>query len=140
MFTKSDVYTKFFVSLIGAGTSTTPSRATTPKVGIMQVANVVDEVYGSANSTAKSNTFPLQQKLIVCTLLLMLKSSKLKEINLGKVSVCTYMAKSTCIDQVYVKVRVLTKCMYLPGRKVSMLTWSRLAETYSHYVHSFMYM
>ena len=111
LLTKSNAYTKFFVSLIGAGVSATPSRAATPKVGIMQVANVVDEVYGSANSTAKSNTFPLQQKLIVCTLLLMLKSSKLKEINVGKVSVCTYMAKSTCIDQVYVKVHVLTKCM-----------------------------
>ena len=61
------------------------SRQGQATVGIMQVAKVVEDVYGSASSAASSCTFPLQQKLIVCTLLLMLKTSKFKEMNLGKV-------------------------------------------------------
>ncbi|KAF6019578.1 CDC6 [Bugula neritina] len=52
-------------------------------VGIRQVASVVDEVYGSASSTANPNSFPLQQKLVVSTLLLLMKSSKVKEFTLA---------------------------------------------------------
>ena len=74
---------------IGGSLSCTPvSKVDSPSVGIAQVANVVNEVYGSANTSSQNSTFPLQQKLIVCTLLLMLKTSKLKELTLGKVRMC----------------------------------------------------
>ena len=62
------------------------------KVGLSHIASVVSEVYGSRLVTASGTeqpTIPLQQKLLICTLLLMLKEQRAKEIVLGKVKVNT---------------------------------------------------
>ncbi|CAH1249492.1 CDC6 [Branchiostoma lanceolatum] len=64
-----------------------PKTPVPKKVGLSHIASVVSEVYSSrmvASTTNQQQTFPLQQKLVVCTLLLMLKSGKTKEITLGK--------------------------------------------------------
>ncbi|KAI8496517.1 AAA ATPase [Branchiostoma belcheri] len=64
-----------------------PKTPVPKKVGLSHIASVVSEVYSSrmvASNTSQQQTFPLQQKLVVCTLLLMLKSGKTKEITLGK--------------------------------------------------------
>ncbi|XP_035661553.1 cell division control protein 6 homolog [Branchiostoma floridae] len=64
-----------------------PKTPVPKKVGLSHIASVVSEVYSSrmvASNTNQQQTFPLQQKLVVCTLLLMLKSGKTKEITLGK--------------------------------------------------------
>ncbi|XP_068687547.1 cell division control protein 6 homolog isoform X1 [Montipora foliosa] len=57
------------------------------KVGISQIASVVAEVYGSrlvAGPGVEQPTIPLQQKLLICTFLLMTKDCKTKEVVLGK--------------------------------------------------------
>lgn len=59
------------------------------KVSLPQVARVLSEVYGDRmaahGSAAEAESFPLQQKLLVCCLLLLIRSGKTKEVVLGKV-------------------------------------------------------
>ena len=57
------------------------------RVSLPQVARVLSEVYGDrmASQSSDGESFPLQQKLLVCCLLLLLRSGKSKEIVLGKV-------------------------------------------------------
>ncbi|XP_024116443.1 cell division control protein 6 homolog isoform X2 [Oryzias melastigma] len=56
------------------------------RVGLPQVARVLSEVYGErmAAQSSDGENFPLQQKLLVCCLLLLIRSGKSKEISLGK--------------------------------------------------------
>ncbi|XP_012725325.2 cell division control protein 6 homolog isoform X2 [Fundulus heteroclitus] len=64
------------------------SEAKASTVGLPQVAKVLSEVYGdrmaSHGGASDGESFPLQQKLLVCCLLLLIRSGKSKEINLGK--------------------------------------------------------
>ncbi|XP_070569560.1 cell division control protein 6 homolog [Ptychodera flava] len=65
----------------------TPKTPVPKKVSLLHISNVISEVYGSRMVSSNNNqqqTFPVQQKLLICTLLLMLKHSKAKEITLGK--------------------------------------------------------
>ncbi|XP_077997375.1 cell division control protein 6 homolog [Glandiceps talaboti] len=65
----------------------TPKRPIPKKVSLVHISNVVSEVYGSRMMSSSKNqeqSFPVQQKLIICTLLLMLKQGKAKEITVGK--------------------------------------------------------
>ncbi|XP_078493648.1 cell division control protein 6 homolog [Ciona intestinalis] len=62
---------------------------TTTKVGIRQISSVMDGVYGNVYSshggaTEADDAFPLQQKLVVCSLLLLCKKTKSYEAALGK--------------------------------------------------------
>ncbi|XP_040002234.1 cell division control protein 6 homolog [Xiphias gladius] len=58
------------------------------RVGLPQVARVLSEVYGdrmaSPSGGSEGESFPLQQKLLVCCLLLLIRNGKSKEIGLGK--------------------------------------------------------
>ncbi|XP_056324749.1 cell division control protein 6 homolog [Danio aesculapii] len=56
------------------------------RVSVPQVAQVLSEVYGDrmASSSGDGESFPLQQKLLVCCLLLIIRNGKSKEIQLGK--------------------------------------------------------
>ncbi|XP_034045039.1 cell division control protein 6 homolog [Thalassophryne amazonica] len=57
------------------------------RVGVPQVARVLSEVYGdrmASPSGAGGEIFPLQQKLLVCCLLLLVQNGKSKEVVLGK--------------------------------------------------------
>jgi len=57
------------------------------KVGVSQIASIVAEVYGSlllAGPGVEQPTIPLQQKLLICTFLLMTKERNTKEVVLGK--------------------------------------------------------
>lgn len=53
------------------------------------MARVLSEVYGDRmaahGGTAEAESFPLQQKLLVCCLLLLTRQGKTKEVVLGKV-------------------------------------------------------
>lgn len=64
------------------------SEAKVTLVGLPQVAKVLSEVYGdrmaSQSGGSEGESFPLQQKLLVCCLLLLIRNGKSKEINLGK--------------------------------------------------------
>lgn len=52
---------------------------------------MISDVYGdrlaSGAGRDEANTFPLQQKILVCSLLLLTRQQKTKEVTLGKVSV-----------------------------------------------------
>ena len=57
-------------------------------VEIPQILSIFNEVYGSrvvATVTNAPETFPLQQKILVCCLLLILKFARSKDVTLGKV-------------------------------------------------------
>ncbi|KAM7394729.1 hypothetical protein PAMP_021515 [Pampus punctatissimus] len=66
-----------------AKTETTASRVSVP-----QVARVLSEVYGDRMASqcggSEGESFPLQQKLLVCCLLLLTRSGKSREVVLGK--------------------------------------------------------
>eukprot|EP00794_Sanderia_malayensis_P017515 gene17515-19265_t len=57
------------------------------KVTLTHVAKVVSEVYGTGLTAGKGSckeSLPLQQKVLICTLLLLLKKEKAKQITLAK--------------------------------------------------------
>lgn len=56
------------------------------KVNLQEVMSVLNNVYGTSQNLADDSeeTFPLQQKIVVCSLLLMLKKAKNKDITVGK--------------------------------------------------------
>lgn len=59
------------------------------QIDIPQILSIFNEVYGSRVTTTiteNSQSLPLQQKVLICTLLLMLKHSKTKNVILGKVN------------------------------------------------------
>ncbi|XP_033097648.1 cell division control protein 6 homolog [Anneissia japonica] len=58
----------------------------TKKVGLIHISNVISDAYDSclSRNSAEHHAFPLQQKLAVCTLLLLVKHSKMKDVTLGK--------------------------------------------------------
>uniref|UniRef100_A0AAY4DH08 Cell division control protein n=1 Tax=Denticeps clupeoides TaxID=299321 RepID=A0AAY4DH08_9TELE len=64
----------------------TPDAKAT-RVSVPQVAKVLSEVYGDRMACGgEAETFPLQQKLLVCCLLLLTRSGKSREVPLGKLS------------------------------------------------------
>lgn len=75
---------------VGKAESPSKKLETPPKpkkVGISQIASVVAEVYGSrlvSGPGSEQPTIPLQQKLLICTFLLMTKERNTKEVVLGK--------------------------------------------------------
>ncbi|XP_026159398.1 cell division control protein 6 homolog [Mastacembelus armatus] len=64
------------------------AEAKASRVSLPQVARVLSEVYGdrmaSQSGGSEGESFPLQQKLLVCCLLLLIRNGKSKEIVLGK--------------------------------------------------------
>jgi cell division control protein 6 len=61
------------------------------KIGVLHINNVLSDIYGSGSAAQQQETIPLQQKLIVCSLLLMLKQGKMKEVPAGKVSLFEFI-------------------------------------------------
>ncbi|KAM5135205.1 cell division control protein 6 homolog [Mantella aurantiaca] len=68
-----------------------PSKQTTftsipKKVSLPHISRVISDVYGNkmASGGGGEDCFPLQQKLVVCSLLLLTQQSKIKEVPLGK--------------------------------------------------------
>lgn len=60
--------------------------ASSEKVEIKQVMQVLNQVYGSSQTFGDDleDTFPLQQKILICTILLILKRDKNKDITVGR--------------------------------------------------------
>ncbi|XP_077171078.1 cell division control protein 6 homolog [Paroedura picta] len=58
------------------------------RVGLLHVSQVISDVYGdrmaARDGCAEANSFPLQQKILVCSLLLLAKQQRAKEVTLGK--------------------------------------------------------
>lgn len=74
------------LKISSAGCPNSPNKNDPPlkKIGVMQISKVISEVYGSSSAANSQESIPLQQKLIVCTLLLVVKQGKLKEVTMGK--------------------------------------------------------
>ncbi|XP_055629922.1 cell division control protein 6 homolog [Toxorhynchites rutilus septentrionalis] len=53
-------------------------------VQIRQVVTTLNQVYGSTQNMEDDEAFPLQQKILVCALLLLLKAGKSKDITVGR--------------------------------------------------------
>ena len=45
---------------------------------------------GSQNADSEESNFPMQQKILLCSLMLMLNKGKNKDINIGRVTEITY--------------------------------------------------
>ncbi|KAG6929785.1 cell division cycle 6 [Chelydra serpentina] len=70
--------------------SPTTSASVSPvprRVGLLHISRVISDVYGdrmALGSDGASDSFPLQQKILVCSLLLLARQLKAKEVTLGK--------------------------------------------------------
>lgn len=75
--------------LQGGLNASRPPLCAASKVSLPQVARVLSEVYGdrmaSHGGSAEAESFPLQQRLLACCLLLLIRDGKTKEVVLGKV-------------------------------------------------------
>jgi len=75
------------------------------KVNIQEVVSVLNNVYGTSQNLRDDvgETFPLQQKIVICSLLLMIKKAKNKDITVGKLheTYCRVCTKKnlTPVDQ-----------------------------------------
>lgn len=59
------------------------------RVGLLHISRVLSEVFGDRMARAAQgaqDTFPLQQKMLLCSLLLLARHSYAREVTLGKVS------------------------------------------------------
>lgn len=76
----------FDMSRLGIGDVTKQSSVTaSEKVEIKQVMSVLNQVYGASQQLDdEDDTFPLQQKILICTILLILKHDKNKDITVGR--------------------------------------------------------
>ncbi|XP_022103638.1 cell division control protein 6 homolog isoform X2 [Acanthaster planci] len=107
--------------------ATVSSHSGVKTVGLKQVSSVISEVYGSSLTTSsnQSQTFPLQQKLTICTVLLMVRGGKFKEITLGK---CHETYSKVCKDRQVPAVEqseFLSLCQLVESRGVIGLKFSK---------------
>ncbi|XP_020377331.2 cell division control protein 6 homolog [Rhincodon typus] len=100
------------------------------KVGLPHVSQVISQVYGDrmTSSSGSDECFPLQQKLLVCSLLLLTRHSKVKEVTLGKLSdtyskICR-QHQMTGVDQS----ECLSLCSLLESRGILSLKRSKEAR------------
>ena len=63
------------------------------KIGVVHINKVLADVYGSGAAASQQETIPLQQKLVMCSLLLLLKQGKMKEVTVGKVIIVICLIK-----------------------------------------------
>nr|XP_054594005.1 cell division control protein 6 homolog [Nothobranchius furzeri] len=102
------------------------------RVGLPQVVRILSEVYGdrmtSQSGESEGESFPLQQKLLVCCLLLLTSKGKGKETHLGKL----YEVYSRVCGQRHVPAvgqgECLTLCSLLESRGIFALKKAKEAR------------
>lgn len=63
------------------------TESTEMLIDLKEVISVLNGVYGGTQNLEKEqDTFPLQQKLLLCSLLLILNKGKNKDVTIGRVS------------------------------------------------------
>lgn len=81
----------FLTSMGSSLCPTGDSASPVPKrVGLLHISRVLSEVFGdrlAGGSQGAQDTFPLQQKVLLCSLLLLARHSHARDVTLGKVSV-----------------------------------------------------
>lgn len=66
-----------------------------------EVVTILNGVYGGTqNIDQEQDTFPLQQKLLLCSLLLILNKGRNKHVTVGKVGLLKFMLE-ICYKQIY---------------------------------------
>ncbi|XP_031209560.1 cell division control protein 6 homolog [Mastomys coucha] len=92
-----------------------PSESLVPKrVGLAHISQVISEVDGNRVMLSQENTqdsLPLQQKILVCSLLLLTRRLKIKEVTLGKL----YEAYSSICRKQQVAAVDQSECLSLSG-------------------------
>ncbi|KAM4844439.1 cell division control protein 6 homolog isoform 1-T2 [Thomomys bottae] len=92
-----------------------PSESPVPKrVGLAHIAQVISEVDGNRMTLSHSGaqeSLPLQQKILVCSLLLLTRQLKIKEVTLGKL----YEAYSTVCRKQQLGAVDQSECLSLSG-------------------------
>ncbi|KAG8514917.1 Cell division control protein 6 [Galemys pyrenaicus] len=92
-----------------------PSESLVPKrVGLIHISRVISEVDGSRmpfSQQGAQDSFPLQQKILVCSLLLLTRQLKIKEVTLGKL----YDAYSKVCRKQQVAAVDQSECLSLSG-------------------------
>ncbi|XP_076064020.1 cell division cycle 6 [Oratosquilla oratoria] len=90
-------------------------------VELPQIMSIFNEVYGSRVTTAVTQapqSFPLQQKVLVCSVLLMLKHAKSKDITLGKLhTVYNNVCKKRNVQYID-QTEFLSVCVLLESRGI----------------------
>nr|XP_019603103.1 PREDICTED: cell division control protein 6 homolog isoform X2 [Rhinolophus sinicus] len=92
-----------------------PSESLVPKrVGLIHISQVISEVDGNRMTLSQEgaqDSFPLQQKILVCSLLLLTRQLKIKEVTLGKL----YEAYSNVCRKQQVASVDQSECLSLSG-------------------------
>uniref|UniRef100_A0A9L0RIF9 Cell division control protein n=1 Tax=Equus caballus TaxID=9796 RepID=A0A9L0RIF9_HORSE len=92
-----------------------PSESLVPKqVGLIHISQVISEVDGNRMTLSREgaqDSFPLQQKILVCSLLLLTRQLKIKEVTLGKL----YEAYSNVCRKQQVAAVDQSECLSLSG-------------------------
>lgn len=92
-----------------------PSESLVPKrVGLIHISQVIAEVDGNRMTLSQEgaqDSFPLQQKILVCSLLLLTRQLKIKEVTLGKL----YEAYSNVCRKQQVASVDQSECLSLSG-------------------------
>ncbi|XP_041499809.1 cell division control protein 6 homolog isoform X1 [Microtus oregoni] len=110
---ESDVKSQTVLKPLSGGQS--PSEAPVPKrVGLTHISQVISEVDGNRVTLSQDkahDSLPLQQKILVCSLLLLTRRLKLKEVTLGKL----YEAYSSVCRKQQVAAVDQSECLSLSG-------------------------
>ncbi|XP_003913020.1 cell division control protein 6 homolog [Papio anubis] len=91
-----------------------PSEPLIPKrVGLIHISQVISEVDGNRMTLSQEaqDSFPLQQKILVCSLMLLIRQLKIKEVTLGKL----YEAYSKVCRKQQVAAVDQSECLSLSG-------------------------
>lgn len=91
-----------------------PSELLIPKrVGLIHISQVMSEVDGNRMTLSQGaqDSFPLQQKILVCSLMLLIRQLKIKEVTLGKL----YEAYSKVCRKQQVAAVDQSECLSLSG-------------------------
>uniref|UniRef100_A0A8I5YP69 Cell division control protein n=4 Tax=Pongo abelii TaxID=9601 RepID=A0A8I5YP69_PONAB len=92
-----------------------PSEPLIPKrVGLIHISQVISEVDGNRMTLSQEGAqdfFPLQQKILVCSLMLLIRQLKIKEVTLGKL----YEAYSKVCRKQQVAAMDQSECLSLSG-------------------------
>ncbi|XP_059127697.1 cell division control protein 6 homolog [Peromyscus eremicus] len=110
---ESDVKSQTVLKPLSEGQS--PSEAPVPKrVGLAHISQVISEVDGNRVTLSQETTqdsLPLQQKILVCSLLLLTRRLKIKEVTLGKL----YEAYSSICRKQQMAAVDQSECLSLSG-------------------------
>ncbi|XP_044529907.1 cell division control protein 6 homolog [Gracilinanus agilis] len=112
---ESDIRSQTILKPLSESKSATSSPALIPKrVGLIHISQVISDTYGSRMALSQEgaqDSFPLQQKILVCSLLLLTRQLKAKEVTLGKL----YEAYSKVCRKQQVAAVDQSECLSLSG-------------------------